>query len=349
MKTMTINHNNNIPLVSVCILTYNQQNTIAETIESVLKQECKFDIEIIIAEDCSTDLTLEICKRYQTLHPGVVRLITLPENVGLMRNFNNATKRIRGKYFACCGGDDFWHDPYKLQLQVEFMERNPHYGMIHTGCNYFYTNNSQTKEVVRENQVSGNMFESILTGTYGNIIASSAIIRTSFFNKNVCIEDYLKKGYLMEDFPMWLDLSFHSNIGYIAKSLVTYRVSDESVSQSKNMEKMLIFLKSRWKVQLDYAHKYTVKHRVLNRIKKNKNDICIDAAFNSEKFKQSIGWIKNVDFKNLFINPSSKNFLLLTMILFNIKYKHVKWIKNLWQQGPISFSKMKFISGNLSS
>lgn len=338
---MTLFENKN-PLVSVCILTYNQQNTIAETIDSVLKQECDFEYEIIIGEDGSTDLTLPICRSYEALHPGVVKIITSKENMGLMRNFKNVTKMIRGKYFAGCGGDDFWHDPHKLQLQVEFMERNLNYGMVHSGCKYIYENNGITKEYVPEHKERDNIFESILTGAYGNIIASTAFIRTSIFHENVYFDEYLTNGYLMEDLPMWLDISFNSGIGYIAKPLVTYRVSDESVSQSKNREKMLIFLKSRWKVQFDYAFKYKVQNSVLNSIKKNKNDICIENAFHMSNFKESLFWIKHLEYKNLFINWSYRNFVLLILIFLNIKYKQVKWLKDFWQYDLLRLCKFRF-------
>lgn len=334
--------NNNNPLVSVCILTYNQESTIAETIESVLKQECNFEYEIIIGEDCSTDLTLQICTRYQTLHPNVVKIITSHENVGLMRNFKKVTEMIRGKYFACCGGDDYWHGNSKLQLQVQFMENKLNYGMVHTGCSLLYVNTGEIKESYRKDLGTNNFFESILTGTYGKIFASTVCLRTSLFKKHVFIEDYIDKGYLMEDFPMWLDLSINSDIGYIDKPLVTYRISDESISQSKDIEKMLIFLKSRWKVQLDYALKFKVKNSVYNLINKDKNDLCINIAFNSDNIKESIFWIKNIEFINLISNWSYRNFLLLILILFNIKYKQAKWLKNSWQKFFVCFSKLKF-------
>lgn len=337
---MTFFENKN-PLVSVCILTYNQQNTIAETIESVLKQVCNFEYEIIIGEDCSTDQTLKICQKFQTLYPNVIKIIASKRNVGLMRNFKQVTELIHGKYFAGCGGDDFWHDPHKLQHQVDFMERNLNYGMVHTGCKYLYENNGTTKEIVPEHKEKDTIFESILTGAYGNIIASTAFIRTNIFKEKVDLDGYLANGYLMEDFPMWLDISFHSAIGYIPKSLITYRVSDESVSQSKNMEKMLIFLKSRWKVQFDYALKYKVSKGVYNRIKKDKNTICINNAFYCKSIKESTFWIRNIEFKNLFTNPSYRDTLLIILILFNIKQPNIKYLMNHFEHRYLRFRKLK--------
>ncbi len=57
------------PEVSVITVTYNQALTIARTLDSILAQECDFDYEIVIGEDCSTDDTLDICRRYAAAHP----------------------------------------------------------------------------------------------------------------------------------------------------------------------------------------------------------------------------------------------------------------------------------------
>ena len=42
----------------------------------------------------------------------------------------NALKAARGKYIAGCGGDDYWHNHNKMQMQVKFLEENPDYGMV---------------------------------------------------------------------------------------------------------------------------------------------------------------------------------------------------------------------------
>ena len=58
------------PLLSVCLITYNQQNYIEQAIESVLMQQVNFSWQLIIADDCSTDETGEIIKAYQNKFPA---------------------------------------------------------------------------------------------------------------------------------------------------------------------------------------------------------------------------------------------------------------------------------------
>src|SRR5665647_482086 len=119
------------PLVSAVIITYNQEKYIEQTIECAIAQQADFEYEIVIGEDCSTDRTREICLRYQEKYPHKVRVITSACNVGLMENFYRTVVAARGKYFAVCGGDDYWHDPEKLKKQVSLMEQRPEFGMIH--------------------------------------------------------------------------------------------------------------------------------------------------------------------------------------------------------------------------
>ena len=49
-------------LISVVVCTYNQEATIARTLDSILMQQCHVPYEIILGEDCSTEGTLAICE-----------------------------------------------------------------------------------------------------------------------------------------------------------------------------------------------------------------------------------------------------------------------------------------------
>ena len=113
------------PLVSVRILTYNHERWIAQAIESVLAQVCDFEFELVLAEDCSTDRTRDICLDYQRRFPRVVRVLHSDTNVGIEKNSLRVNARLRGEYVCAFEGDDYWLDARRLQKQVELMRRHP--------------------------------------------------------------------------------------------------------------------------------------------------------------------------------------------------------------------------------
>lgn len=124
------------PLVSVCIITYNHQNYIAQAIEGALIQKTDFPMEIVVSDDCSTDNTQAICIRYQKKYPDIIRLILHEKNIGSKANLIDNIENCKGKYIACVEGDDYWIDPGKIQLQVEFMEKNPEFSMSFTNISH---------------------------------------------------------------------------------------------------------------------------------------------------------------------------------------------------------------------
>ena len=112
------------PKVSVVIITYNQEKYIAQAIESIVCQKTTFPFEVIIAEDCSTDSTRNVCVDYQKRYPNLIRLLLHEKNLGLIGNYKSALKECKGEYIAECGGDDFWCDEYKLQKHVDYMDQH---------------------------------------------------------------------------------------------------------------------------------------------------------------------------------------------------------------------------------
>jgi glycosyltransferase involved in cell wall biosynthesis len=136
------------PLLSIVTITYNHEPFIAKTIEGVLMQQVNFPIELIIAEDCSTDGTRAICQQYAEQYPALIRLITSESNVGAIANERRAMLAARGKYIAFCEGDDYWTDPLKLQKQVDFLESHLDYSVTFHRCKHY---NVETHEVVDDN------------------------------------------------------------------------------------------------------------------------------------------------------------------------------------------------------
>ena len=73
-------------MISVVVVTYNQEKTIARTLDSILCQRCHLPIEIVIGEDASTDNTRAICEDYAKRYPQI-RLFSNPQNKGVADNY----------------------------------------------------------------------------------------------------------------------------------------------------------------------------------------------------------------------------------------------------------------------
>ena len=86
------------PLVSVSLICYNQKNYIKQAIDSVLMQKTKFDYEIVLSDDCSTDGTNLICEEYAKKYPDKIRLIKRDHNIGGVPNYLENYKLCEGKY-----------------------------------------------------------------------------------------------------------------------------------------------------------------------------------------------------------------------------------------------------------
>ena len=97
----------NKPLVSICLLCYNQEKYIEQAVCSLLAQTYS-PLEIIVSDDCSTDGTWEILKRlkkeYQGCHTFIIH--RNERNLGIIRNLCTAFKLAHGELVVKADGDD---------------------------------------------------------------------------------------------------------------------------------------------------------------------------------------------------------------------------------------------------
>lgn len=164
------------PVVSVCMITYNHEKFIAEAIEGVFLQEVNFDLEFLIADDCSTDKTRNIVQKYIENHPkgDWIKYVSHSINKGMMGNAIWALENCLGKYIAFCEGDDYWIDPLKLQKQVYFLEENQDFVLTFHDCKIIDSNN----QVLQESRLSQNSKMDLRPRRirYGSLIPTGTIV-----------------------------------------------------------------------------------------------------------------------------------------------------------------------------
>src|SRR6185369_17391361 len=109
--------------LSVCVVTYNQENYIRQCLQSIIDQVTDFSFEIIVGDDCSTDNTRSIVKEYCDKYPEIIKPLFHQVNIGATRNYFAVHSKAGGEYIAHCDGDDY-KIPGKLQKQVAFLDQH---------------------------------------------------------------------------------------------------------------------------------------------------------------------------------------------------------------------------------
>lgn len=110
------------PKVSILMGAYNAEKYLAQALDSALAQTFR-DFELIVVDDCSTDGTPEILRRYAE-RDGRVRVVRNERNLRLAASLNRAMDLAQGKYAARMDADDV-HRADWLEKQVRYMDRRP--------------------------------------------------------------------------------------------------------------------------------------------------------------------------------------------------------------------------------
>ncbi len=255
------------PLVSVIVLTYNQENLLPIALESIVSQDFPVEnYEVLVGEDKSTDHTAEVLKEYALKYPQI-RPIFNAQNLGISKNFSSLLKECRGKYIMACAGDDYWL-PGKMRFQVDFMENHPDISMIFGNCYcleegvlkdcYPTLPNFQPRADFLDLLLLGNSIYA-LTACYRRAIAWDFLKETDFENQN----------WWMEDYPMWLYMAKKGKIQYLPQNFCVYRVLENSASHFGNVkEKRILREEETWAMRLFFAEQYAPEYlKILTRLR----------------------------------------------------------------------------------
>lgn len=248
------------PFVSVKTITYNHEKFIAQCIEGIMMQKTNFSFEYIIGEDCSTDGTMEIVKEYVVKYPDVIRIVSSEKNVGAAENDHRTDLECKGKYVAFCEGDDFWTDPNKLQKQVDLLEANPDYGLVHTSFSCL-SGSKIIEDVWRKREMlQGDLLDSLIAG---NCIATATVcMRNELLQKIQIGDQVINNNWKMGDYPLWIEVASQTKIAYMPDDTITYRIHSESATHALDLSGDYKFFQSRYQIKNFYVDKYDRKNLI---------------------------------------------------------------------------------------
>lgn len=209
-----------LPLVSIVMVTYNQERLIEKAIASVIHQKGNFSIQLIIANDASTDGTLAVAKRWQQRYPDLIKIIDHPTNIGFRANYLSAVRAATGKYLCMCDADDYWIDKRKLDRQTAYMEAHPECALtFHRVVNLYEP--SRRKTLSNGHQVTDTDITHLSRANY--ITNLSVMYRHELIDPATLPEWLAEAG--VPDYAYHMLYASHGTIHYFSRPMGLYRQS----------------------------------------------------------------------------------------------------------------------------
>ncbi len=263
-------------LVTICTITYNQQEYIEDALKSILMQKTNFPFQVIISDDCSTDNTAQIIKKYEKMYPDKIKAFYNNQNIGAHQNYIFCLSQAKSKYLVVNEGDDYFLDPYKLQKQVDFLEKNPDYSICFHPVKIIYENSKKIRTYPKNTLFNHNFnFKTLLEHNF--IQTNSAMYRWGFCDTN--IKEVFPRDILPGDWYLHLLHAKTGKIKMLKSKMSAYRKHSggiwfEKFKGQNNLvygTKIINFHKAVWENITDKSEEYL--NKVFLPVFKNISDI----------------------------------------------------------------------------
>jgi glycosyltransferase involved in cell wall biosynthesis len=301
------------PSVFIFIPLYNAEKYIHLTIESVLQQTYSH-WKLYILDDCSTDNSFEIAKKYETID-NRIQVERNPANLGMMGNWNRGVSLCDLDFFVKLDADDIWHAEF-LEKSIKILEEKPNVGMVFTK----YVNIDDNGNLIAHSEITLPDFAKntpfscvplVAQGekkmlSYSILRQGLSITRKDVFNK-VGAYRYLitPQTQASVDTEFYFRVGCHYDLYCIDETLYYYRIHEASISNTDALQQ----LSAQKLYEVKYAilqYYYQQKKITRKFFRKNIKDITLSYNFNrsyvyrqQRKYKESFGLI----LENLWINP----------------------------------------------
>lgn len=237
-------------MISILLASYNGEKYIAQQIESILTQT-EQNFIIYVNDDCSSDSTYEIEKKYEAMYPDKIKVTRNKKNSGNAKyNFINMMIEHKDDYVMLCDQDDVWL-PNKIEItlkKMKSMERR--FGkekpaLVHTDL-----------VVVDEKlNVISKSFKKMMNANYDRTKLNNIIIQntvtgcTAMYNRALAELIIKPKGFfVMHDWWIAVIASAFGNMGHIDYKTILYRQHGKNSIGVRNMKSFKFIINYMFKV-----------------------------------------------------------------------------------------------------
>ncbi len=209
------------PKISVVLPVYNGEDRVSKSIESIIAQDYD-NWELIVVNDCSTDGTLDVVKKYAEADSRI-RVISNDVNSKLPRTLNNGFKCVTGEYLTWTSDDNAYKEN-AFSTMVEYLNNHPDVDMVYTDFNvvdldgtYRWTKNTFEPEEMK----------------YQNAVGACFMYRKSLADK---IGEYDPELFLAEDYEYWIKAYLNGHLQHLSVNLYNYGWHDKSLTLTKRIQ-----------------------------------------------------------------------------------------------------------------
>lgn len=223
--------------VSVLCAAYNHEEYLRQTLDSFVNQKTDFPFEVLVNDDASTDSTGDIIREYAARYPEIIRPFYQKENLYSRRiNLYDVVffPACRGEYIAVCEGDDYWNDPEKLQLQVNWLDAHPEYSAcVHNSIGRF--TDQPDKVLFAQDGDRDIPFEQVVQGMSHAYHTSSILARREFILNPPDYRDVAYHQGYFTDYAIGVRLGLSGKVRFLDRCMSVYRIGSNPSAWSRGV------------------------------------------------------------------------------------------------------------------
>jgi glycosyltransferase involved in cell wall biosynthesis len=238
------------PLVTIIVPLFNKEKYILATLRSISGQTYK-NWECIISDDGSSDNSLLLVEQFTSATPGRWKIVS-QINSGASSARNRGIKSATGEYIAFVDADDIWLQN-KLQIQVEYLEKNPDVSMLLS--NYIIFNDFGFSDLrgIRAKNVLVQTRRWLDMRGFGGLVESTGILRASSLADDLVFDSTLITAEGLDFVIRW---NLEKCVQISPNFLTLYRISDNQLHNNVELTKTnMLTLADRYSQKLNVGEK----------------------------------------------------------------------------------------------